>query len=100
VSSDIRQHALSSREGWRRNEHAADERDTRMLKKIENKRTCILVHKKKRLLRDHLGSGEGELQRATFDITVVLQTDWSREVKISLAHASLIIDLPGCDPGA
>jgi hypothetical protein len=44
--------------------------------------------------------GAGELQRATFDITVGLQTDWTREVKISLAHASLIIDLPGCDPGA
>lgn len=44
--------------------------------------------------------GGGELQRATFDITVWLQTDWTREVKISLAHASLIIDLPGCDPGA
>ena len=61
------------------------------------------------LLRDHGGGGGGGgckgelgggLQRASFDITVELQADWKREVKISLAHASLIIDLPGCDPGA
>lgn len=80
-------------------EFAARERDTSMLKKIENKRTCMRVHKKNRC-SGTMGGGRGKLQRATFDITVVLQTDWTREVKISLAHASLIIDLPGCDPGA
>lgn len=89
---------LPARKEWRRNEPAADERDASMLKKIENKRTCICVQKKKSAPGPCLGAGG--LQRATFDITVWLQTDWTREVKISLAHASLIIDLPGCDPGA
>lgn len=89
---------LPARKEWRRNEPAADERDARMLKKIENKRTCICVQKKKICSGTMLRGGG--LQRATFDITVWLQTDWTREVKISLAHASLIIDLPGCDPGA
>jgi hypothetical protein len=99
VCSDIREHAVFFREGkdGEGKRPVADERDTRMLKKIENKRTCIGVHKK-------CCSGTmfvaGGMQRATFDITVALRTDWTREVKISLAHASLIIDLPGCDPGA
>jgi len=44
---------LPARKEWRSNEPAADERDARMLKKIENKRTCICVQKKKNLLRDH-----------------------------------------------
>ena len=58
VPSDTQHPAfLPARKEWRRNEAAGDERDTRMLKKIENKRTCICVQKKNLAPGPRLGAG-------------------------------------------
>jgi len=56
---------LPARKEWRRNEPAADERDAGILKKIENKRTCICVQKKKSAPGPCLGAGGCSALRLT-----------------------------------